>query len=152
MIEAQIGYDPVNPGVKGTLEAKAADVLVGLQKRVLVDVLSVLLSSGEMEGEPQYGLIVMTYEFLEGGAVSALRLADQHRVVYSPFLPCHAATRGVLDFNDSLCTLTLSGVGPSANRKWYSPYTGRHFRYVLYLPGFSVLRAGIGIDGESRDP
>jgi hypothetical protein len=37
----------------------------------------------------------MTDEFLEGGAVSALGLSDQHRVIYAAFLPSHAAPRGV---------------------------------------------------------
>ena len=96
MIETQIGHDPVNPRVEGTLEAKAADVLVGLEEGVLIDVLGVVLGPGEMKSQPQHRLIVVTHEFLEGGAVSALRLSDQHRVVYAAFLPSHAAPRGVL--------------------------------------------------------
>jgi hypothetical protein len=39
-----------------------------------------------MQSQPQYGLIVMAHQFLEGGAVSALRLSDQHRVIDAPIL------------------------------------------------------------------
>jgi hypothetical protein len=53
-----------------------------------------------MEGEPQHCLIVVTDEFLEGSAISALRLADQHRVIdaailYVTIRPSHAAPWGV---------------------------------------------------------
>src|SRR3954449_3612429 len=102
MIETKIRHDAVNPGVEGALEAEAAAVLVGLEKCILVNVLSVLLSSGEMESEPKNRLIVMAHEFLESGAVPALRLPDQHRVVDSAFLPSHATPRGVLVLADSL--------------------------------------------------
>jgi hypothetical protein len=49
-----------------------------------------------MQSQPQHWLVVMTNEFLEGGAVPALGLPDQHRVIYAAFLPSHAAPRGVL--------------------------------------------------------
>jgi hypothetical protein len=52
-----------------------------------------------MKSEPQHRLIVVTHEFLEGGPVSPLRLADQHRVIDTAFLPSHAAPRGVLVFS-----------------------------------------------------
>ena len=39
-------------------------------------VLGVVRGSGEMKCQPQYRLIVVTHEFLEGSAVSPLRLAD----------------------------------------------------------------------------
>jgi hypothetical protein len=86
MIQAQIRYDPVNPSVERTLKAEAADVLISFQERVLVNVLSVLFGSGEMEGEPQYRVIVVTDEFLEGGAVPALCLPDEHRVIDAAIL------------------------------------------------------------------
>ena len=86
MIETQVRHDPVNPCVEGTLEPEAADVLVSLEEGILIHVLGVVFSSGEMQGETQHRLIVVAYEFLEGGAVPALRLADQHRVVDAPIL------------------------------------------------------------------
>src|SRR5207302_3673180 len=93
MVEAQIGYDPVNPGVEGALETEAADILVRFEEGVLIDVLSVLFGSGEMQGQPQDRLVIVLHELLEGSAVAPLRLADQHRVVYAAFLTSHAAPR-----------------------------------------------------------
>jgi len=49
MIEAKIRYDPVNPCVKRTFKPEIANVFVGLEEGVLVDVLRVLLGTGEME-------------------------------------------------------------------------------------------------------
>jgi hypothetical protein len=86
VIEAQVGHNPVNPGVEGTLEPEAAYVFVGLEERVLINILSVLLRSGEMKSEPQHRLIVMTNEFLEGGAASALGLPNEHRVIDAAIL------------------------------------------------------------------
>ena len=86
MIQTQIRYDPVNPRVKRTLKPEAADVLISFQERVLVNVLRVLFGSGEMEGEPQYRVVVVADEFLEGGAVTALCLADEHRVIDAAIL------------------------------------------------------------------
>src|SRR5207245_3235999 len=128
VIKAQIGHDPVNPGVEGALKTKAADVLVGLEEGVLVDVLSFVLGAGEMKSEPQHRLVVMPHQFLEGSAVAKLRLADQHRIVNAAFLPSHAAPRdGVLVLTDYATAQSLHPLArrpredPLANRKWYSP-------------------------------
>ena len=86
VIETQVRHDPVNPCVEGTLEPEAADVLISLEEGVLIHVLSVVFSSGEMQGQPQHRLVVMAHQFLEGGAVPALRLADQHRVIDAAIL------------------------------------------------------------------
>src|SRR5579863_806288 len=131
VIQTQVRDDPVNPGIKGTLKQEAADVLVRLQERILINILGVVFGAGEMQSEPQHGLVVVTDEFLEGGSIPLLRLADQHRVInatilYLATLPSHAAPRGVLltDYAsaDSLRPLTLKPrVGDrtsmSANRK-----------------------------------
>src|SRR5450631_3545418 len=119
VIETQVGHNPVNPGVEGTLEPETADVFVSLEEGVLVDVLRVLLGPGEMESQAQHRLVVVTHEFLEGAAVSPLSLSDQHRVIDTAFLPSHAAPRGVLVPVDSLYSITLLlRVGPAANRYW----------------------------------
>ena len=86
MIQTQIRYDSVNPSVERTLKPEAADVLISFQERVLINILGVLFSSGEVEGEPQYRVVVMADEFLEGGAVTALCLADEHRVIDAAIL------------------------------------------------------------------
>ncbi len=43
VIQAQIGHNPVNPGIERALEAEASDVLVCLQERFLIDVLGFVL-------------------------------------------------------------------------------------------------------------
>src|SRR6266403_6258375 len=107
----------------------------------------------------------MAHEFLEGSAVTALRFADQHRIVYAAFLTSHAAPRDgvqvlseyVLTDNataDSLHPLACRfGAGPLANRKRYNPCIGRH---VLSCPlparCLCHTRACTGIDGLSVEP
>ena len=52
MVEAEIGDDPVDPGVERTFETKAAEIFVRLQKGVLVNILGVGFRSGEVKSEP----------------------------------------------------------------------------------------------------
>ena len=91
VIETKVGNDAVNPGVEGTLEAEAAHVLIGLQERVLENILRVVFRPSEMQRQAQHRLVVVANEFLEGSVVSPLRLADQHRVVDAVSLPSHVA-------------------------------------------------------------
>ena len=77
MIEAEIGDDAVNPGIKRTLEAKTADVLVRLQERFLINVLGFRVRAGKMHSQPEHCLVVVSYQFLEGSAIAPLRLADE---------------------------------------------------------------------------
>src|SRR5258707_107176 len=81
MIEAEVGDDPVDPGVEGTFKTEAAQILVGLEEGFLINGLGIGLRSRQMQRQPQNRLIVMTHQYLEGSAVSLLRLADQTRVV-----------------------------------------------------------------------
>ena len=101
MIEAEIGDDAVDPGVEGTLKAETAQILVGLEEGLLINVLGVGLRSGQVQRQPQHRLIVMTHQDLEGRAVALLRLPDQTRVVNAVALRCQGAPhipirRGVL--------------------------------------------------------
>ena len=53
-----------------------------------------------MHGQPQHRLIVVPHQLLEGGAIAALRFADQQRVVDTAWtMPSHVAPcEGVLGF------------------------------------------------------
>jgi len=68
-------------------------------------------------------MIVVTHEFLEGGAVPALGLSDQHRVIDAAFLRSHAAPCGVLIHTDMVLADSFHPlafrfrVSPAANRK-----------------------------------
>src|SRR5438477_9066791 len=61
VIEAEIGDDAVNPGIKRTLEAKTADVLVRLQERFLINVLGFRVRAGKMHSQPEHCLVVVPY-------------------------------------------------------------------------------------------
>src|ERR1700690_127363 len=125
MIKAEVGNDAVDPRIKGTLKAKAAEVLVGLEKSLLIDVLRVGFRSGQVQRQPQHRLIVVTHEHLEGGAVSLLRLSNQTGVVNAVALRCQCAPHGgVLGPAVLLC---LSCSGRLANRNYYCVGFGRHF-------------------------
>src|SRR6185312_12199867 len=77
LVKAQVGDDPVNPGVERALEAKIADVPVSLQKRFLVNVLSVVLRSSQVQSQPQHLVLVLPDQRVERRPRSRLCLADQ---------------------------------------------------------------------------
>ena len=83
VIQAQISHNAIDPGVEGAFKPKTPHVLIRFQERFLVNVLSVGLRSGEVESQPEHRLIIVTDQFLEGSAIPALRLSDQHRVIYA---------------------------------------------------------------------
>src|SRR5580658_3149967 len=114
MIQAEVRDDPVDPRVEGALKTKAAQILVGLEEGLLINVLSVRLRSRQVQCQPQYRLIVMTHQHLEGRAVSLLRLPDQTRVVNAVALRCQGAPlipiqRGVLVAAAVLCRPPRTG-------------------------------------------
>ena len=51
MIQAKIGHDPVNPGIKRAFKAKTGDVPVGFEERVLVNVTGLRFGSGQVKGQ-----------------------------------------------------------------------------------------------------
>src|SRR5277367_6772294 len=66
----------------------------------------------------------MTHQYLEGGAVSLLRLADQAGVVDAVALSCQCAPHGgVLGPIFLMCP---NAAGCVANRNWYYERIGRH--------------------------
>src|SRR5258705_2028656 len=108
MVEAEVGDNPVNPGIERTLKTKARQVLVGFKEGILMDVLRVRFRTGEVKSQAQDRLIVVTHENLESRAVPPLRLPDQSRVVNAVALCCHGAPQaGVLG------TAALLSPGPA---------------------------------------
>ena len=81
MIQAEIGHDAVDPGVKGAFESKVANTFVRLQKCILINILGFVLGPGKMHGQPEDRLIIMPHQFLKGSAITALRFTDQPRVI-----------------------------------------------------------------------
>src|SRR5208282_1340754 len=83
MIETEISYDAVDPGIERALEAKAWQVYVRPKKRFLINVLTILLRTGQMDGEAQHGVVVLLDQFFEGGGIALLGLADKQGVVHA---------------------------------------------------------------------
>src|SRR5208282_1008474 len=82
MIETEISYDAVDPGIERALEAKAWQVYVRPKKRFLINVLTILLRTGQMDGEAQHGAVVLLDQFFEGGGIALLGLADKQGVIH----------------------------------------------------------------------
>ena len=80
MIEAEIGDDAVNPGVERRLKTKAIKVLVGPEKCFLIDVLSILLGTGEMQRQTQHSLVVISHQLFERGSIPVLRANDEFTI------------------------------------------------------------------------
>jgi len=52
VIQADVGDNTVDPGTEGALETEAVQLLVNLQKCLLMDVLSVACRPGEPQSKP----------------------------------------------------------------------------------------------------
>src|SRR5712691_4775045 len=83
MIQTEIGDDTIDPGVEGALETEAREIDVGAEKRLLIDILSIFLRTGEVDSQPQHRSIVLPYQFFEGGSVSLLSFADERGIVHA---------------------------------------------------------------------
>src|ERR1700733_7890019 len=82
MIETEISYDAVDPGIERALEAKARQVYVRPKKNLVINVLTILLRTSEMDGEAQHGAVILVDQFFEGGGVALLGLADKQRDIH----------------------------------------------------------------------
>src|SRR6266550_7606137 len=65
MVQANVGYDAVEPGVKAALEAETMEIAVDLQECFLVDVSGILGALHEIQGQPQDVPIIAAHQFLE---------------------------------------------------------------------------------------
>ena len=65
MVQAQVGHNPVQPGIKRALEPEVSQMPVRLQERLLVHVLGVLLVAQHMQRQPQDGLVVAPHQRIE---------------------------------------------------------------------------------------
>ena len=81
VIEAKIRGNAIDPRIKRALETKAWQIHVGAQKSFLIDVLTVLLRAGEVNGEAENGPVVLLDELLEGSRTALLRCPNQLCVV-----------------------------------------------------------------------
>jgi hypothetical protein len=80
VIEADVGDNTVNPAGERALETETAELLVDLEKYLLVDILRVARRSGEPKSEPQNCLIIDLHQLFKSRLVPALRLANQKAI------------------------------------------------------------------------
>ncbi len=81
VVQADVGDDAVEPGVKAAFKAETVQIPVNLEERFLIDVAGVLGPLHEIEGQAQDIAVIPANQFLESGAVSRLRFRHQHPLV-----------------------------------------------------------------------
>src|SRR5713226_2334359 len=81
LIEANISYDAVEPGVEAALEAKAMQIAVHLEEGFLINVAGIFRPLHQIKSKPQNVAVVATHQLLERSAATRLRLCHK-----SPFV------------------------------------------------------------------
>src|SRR5262249_8433578 len=66
VIETQVRRNAIDPGIEGTFEAKPPQVAVCAQKRLLVNILSVFIRTGDIQSQTQHHAIVMPDQLFKG--------------------------------------------------------------------------------------
>jgi hypothetical protein len=83
MIKAEIGGNSINPRVKRALETKPRQMYIRAQESFLINILTILLGTGEMNGEAEDRPVILLDELLESCGIALLRCPNQLRVVYA---------------------------------------------------------------------
>src|SRR6266566_504409 len=81
VVQADVGDDAIEPGVKAAFKAEAVQIPVNLEESFLVDVAGILGPLHEIQGQAQDIAVVAANQFLESGTVSRLRFRHQHPLV-----------------------------------------------------------------------
>jgi ribonuclease HI len=95
LVQAEVGHNPVNPRIKRALEAEIPDIPVGLQKRLLVNVLGVVLAAGQVQRQPQHLVLILPHQRVKGRPRTRLRLANQLHLRRARLHPLLGALRSV---------------------------------------------------------
>ena len=77
VIEANVGYDAVEPGVEAAFKAEAVEIPIDFEKGFLIDVPRILRPAHHVQRQAQDVAIVEADKFLESGAVARLGFGDQ---------------------------------------------------------------------------
>jgi hypothetical protein len=72
LVQADVGHDAVQPGVKAAIEPERIEIPVDPQKRLLVNIPSIFRGPQQIHGEPEHTLVVSADQLLEGILVAAL--------------------------------------------------------------------------------
>jgi len=81
MIKTEIRGDAIDPRIKRTLETKPRQMYIGSQKSFLIDILTILLRAGEVNGEAKDRPVVLLYELFERYGIALLCCSNQLYVV-----------------------------------------------------------------------
>ena len=72
LVQADIGHNPVQPGMKAAIEPERMQVPVDPEKRFLVHVARILRRAEQVHGQPEHTLVVCADQLLESVLVAAL--------------------------------------------------------------------------------
>src|SRR5260370_20072442 len=78
VVEANVGDDAVEPGVKATFKAETVQIPVNLEERFLIDVAGALGPLHEIEGQAQDLAVIPANQFLQSAPCSRLRFLNPH--------------------------------------------------------------------------
>jgi hypothetical protein len=81
VVEAYIGDDAVEPGVKAALEAEAMEIAVDLEESFLVNVPGVFRAFHQVQRQPENVAVKAANQLLESGPAACLRFCDQCSLV-----------------------------------------------------------------------
>src|ERR1700676_31309 len=81
LVQANVGDDAVQPGIKAALETEPVEIAVNLQEGFLINVSGVLWPLHQVQRQPQDVAVVAAHQFLKRSAATRLRLCHQR-----PFL------------------------------------------------------------------
>src|SRR5579872_842853 len=95
VVEAQIGNDPVNPGIERAFKTKVTDMPVSFEEGFLIDVLRVGFRAGEVKRKAQDRLIILPDKRLKRTPVTALRGTNQIAVIQSALSLTHYCSRSL---------------------------------------------------------
>ena len=77
MVEADIGNDPVEPGMKRAIEPERMQVPEYFQKRFLINVPRFVRRAQKVHGQAEHASVILPHKPLEGVMVALLGRADQ---------------------------------------------------------------------------
>ena len=81
MVQANVGNDAVEPGVKAALKAESVEIAVDLKEGFLIYVPGVLGPLHQVQRQAQHVPVEAAHQFLESRAAARLRFRDQRSLV-----------------------------------------------------------------------
>src|SRR5205807_860829 len=81
VVQANVGNDAVEPGVKAALKAESVEIAVDLKEGFLIYVPGVLGPLHQVQRQAQHVPVEAAHQFLESRAAARLRFRDQRSLV-----------------------------------------------------------------------